>query len=99
MGVSGSGKSTIGRELAEGTGWLFLDADDLHSQANVDKMRAGIPLTDADRQPWLESVARWIAKRRAVGEAGVVACSALRRVYRDLLREADPALRIVYLGA
>jgi gluconokinase len=97
MGVSGSGKSTIGDALARRAGWPFLDGDRFHSPANVAKMAAGIPLDDADRQPWLQEIAEWIAKRRSAGEAGVVACSALKRAYRDLLRGGDPDLRVVYL--
>lgn len=99
MGVAASGKSTVGRILAERTGWPFLDADDLHSSESVARMAAGIPLTDADRRPWLDRVAAWIAARRAAGESGIVACSALKRAYRDRLREADPGLRLVYLRA
>ena len=90
MGVSGCGKTTVGRLLATRLDWPFLDADDLHPPANVAKMAAGIPLTDADRAPWLAMVAAWIAERRAAGESGVVACSALKRAYRDTLRAADP---------
>ena len=97
MGVSGCGKTTVGRLLAKQTGWPFLDADDLHSIENIAKMVAGKPLTDSDRVPWLEQVAAWIAERRAAGESGVVACSALKRAYRDQLRAADPDLRFVYL--
>jgi gluconokinase len=97
MGVSGSGKSTIGVALAHRLGWAFVDADSLHSPANVAKMAAGTPLDDADRRPWLEDVADWIARRRAAGEPGVVACSALKRAYRDRLRAADPDLRVVHL--
>jgi gluconokinase len=97
MGVSGSGKTTIGSALAKRLDWPFLDADDLHPLANVAKMRAGIPLTDADREPWLQEVVAWIAERRAAGEPGVVACSALKRAYRDRLRAADPGLRVVFL--
>jgi gluconokinase len=97
MGVSGCGKSTVGGLLAKHTGWPFLDADDLHSTENIAKMAAGTPLTDADREPWLAQVAAWIAERRAAGESGVVACSALKRSYRDRLRQADPDLRFVYL--
>jgi gluconokinase len=97
MGVSGSGKTTIGEAFARRAGWPFLDGDRMHSPANVAKMAAGIPLDDADRQPWLAEIAEWIAKRRAVGEHGVVACSALKRSYRDLLRRADPDLRVLYL--
>ena len=99
MGVSGCGKSTVGRLLATHTGWPFLDADDLHPAENIAKMAAGTPLTDADREPWLSRVAAWIAERRAAGESGVVACSALKRAYRDRLRQADPDLRLVYLQA
>ena len=97
MGVSGSGKSTIGEALARRAGWPFLDGDRMHAPANVAKMAAGVPLDDADRRPWLEEIAEWIAKRRAIGEPAVVACSALKRAYRDLLRGADPHLRVVYL--
>ena len=92
------GKSTIGAALSQRMGWPFLDADSLHSPASVAAMAAGIPLTDADRLPWLERVAAWIADRRSVGESGIVACSALKRTYRDLLRRADPALCLVYLA-
>jgi carbohydrate kinase (thermoresistant glucokinase family) len=99
MGVSGSGKTTVGRILAGRTGWLFLDADDLHSPESVARMAAGTPLTDADRWPWLHRVAAWIAARRAADEPGIVACSALKRAYRDRLREAGPGLCLVYLRA
>ncbi|MBX6750465.1 MAG: gluconokinase [Micromonosporaceae bacterium] len=97
MGVSGSGKTTVGRAIAAHAGWPFLDADDLHSPESVARMAAGIPLTDDDRWPWLDRVAGWIAARR--GEPGIVACSALKRMYRDRLRTADPGLRFVYLKA
>jgi carbohydrate kinase (thermoresistant glucokinase family) len=97
MGVSGCGKSTVGRLLAKHTGWPFLDADDLHPPENIATMAAGTPLTDADREPWLDLVAAWIAERRVAGESGVVACSSLKRTYRDRLRQADPDLRLVYL--
>ena len=98
MGVSGCGKTTIGTLLAGRTGWSFIDADTLHPPANIDKMAAGTPLTDADRWPWLAVVAEWIAARRAAGEHGIVACSALKRSYRDLLRQADPELHVAYLA-
>ncbi|MEN0130552.1 MAG: gluconokinase [Brevundimonas sp.] len=94
MGVSGTGKSTVGRLLAERLGAAFVEGDDLHPAANVERMRAGIPLTDADRAPWLELV------RDAMSTAGgdtVVACSALRRAYRDVLRGARGRVRFVHL--
>jgi carbohydrate kinase (thermoresistant glucokinase family) len=97
MGVSGGGKSTIGTLLAHRLGWPFLDADDLHPAENVAKMQRGVPLTDSDRWPWLEKVAAWIAERWEAGRPGVVGCSALKRSYRDVLRQADPDLRVVYL--
>lgn len=88
MGVSGSGKSTIGRAVADALSAPFVDGDDLHPAVNVAKMSAGIPLTDADREPWLRTVGRTLA---AGGEAGmVVACSALKRSYRDLIRSEAP---------
>lgn len=88
MGVSGSGKSTIGRAVADALGAPFVDGDDLHPAVNVAKMSAGIPLTDADREPWLRTVGRTLA---AGGEAGMVAaCSALKRSYRDLIRSEAP---------
>ncbi|HEY0249671.1 MAG TPA: gluconokinase [Gryllotalpicola sp.] len=86
MGVSGSGKSTVGDRLSEVSGRVFIDGDDLHPKANKEKMAAGIPLTDADREPWL----RRIGERLAVGDGVVIACSALKRAYRDLLREYAP---------
>jgi gluconokinase len=95
MGVSGSGKSHLGAALARACGMDFVEGDDLHPPANIAKMSAGIPLDDADRQPWLEAIAAAIATHR--GQGVVVACSALRRSYRDVLRQADPALRLLYL--
>jgi carbohydrate kinase (thermoresistant glucokinase family) len=97
MGVSGSGKTTIGPLLAGRLGWGYAEADDFHPQSNVDKMAAGQPLTDEDRWPWLRAIAEWIAGRHAAGEPGVVSCSALRRAYRDVLRDASPDVRVVYL--
>jgi len=99
MGVSGSGKTAIGRRLAGRLAVPFLDADDLHSPGNLQKMRAGTPLTDADRGPWLQAVAAELV--RATTETGgiVVACSALKRAYRDRLRAATPSLRVVHLTA
>ncbi|TSD95644.1 gluconokinase [Skermania sp. ID1734] len=95
MGVSGSGKSTLGRLLAQRLGWDFQEGDDLHPAANIAKMPAGIPLTDADRWPWLDRVAAWIRERLEAGQSGVVACSALKRSYRDVLR--GKGVRFVYL--
>lgn len=95
MGVSGSGKSTIGALLAERLGVPFLDADDLHPITNVDKMSAGVPLTDDDRWPWLARVGEAVAAASATGI--VVACSALKRTYRDAIRAQAPEAQFVYL--
>lgn len=95
MGVSGSGKTTVGELLADRLGWEFADADEFHSAANKAKMHAGTPLTDADRASWLRAIAAWIDEHLAVGKDGVVTCSALKRVYRDDLRR--PGVRFVYL--
>lgn len=99
MGVSGAGKSTIGALLAEALGVDFADADAFHPPANVAKMSAGTPLTDDDRWPWLDAIGAWLAARGPAGDGsgGVVTCSALKRAYRDRLRAACPALRLVHL--
>ena len=97
MGVSGSGKTTIAALLAGRLRWDFEDADDLHPAANVAKMHAGIPLTDTDRWPWLHAVAGWIDASRAAGRQGVVACSALKRRYRDIIIGDRPDVQLVYL--
>ncbi len=97
MGVSGSGKTTVGSLLAERLGVGFVDADDLHPAANIEKMAAGHPLTDEDRRPWLATVGRTLHDARDRGL--VVACSALRRDYRDQIRAAEPDARFVYLEA
>jgi len=86
MGPSGTGKSTVGAMLSGRLGWPFQEGDDLHPAANVEKMRRGHALTDADRIPWLELVAAWIDERRTAGEPGIITCSALKRSYRDILR-------------
>jgi len=96
MGVSGSGKTTVGRMLASELGWEFADGDDYHPAANVEKMRNGIPLADADRAPWLETLRALIAGWIAAGKNAVLACSALKRVYRKSLRVA-PEVQVVYL--
>jgi gluconokinase len=96
-GVAGSGKTTVGSLLARELGWTFADGDDFHPPASVAKMHAGIPLTDADRWPWLRAIAAWMDERIAAGESAVVACSALRRDYRDLLLDGRPAAEMVFL--
>ncbi len=98
IGVAGSGKTTVARELAQRLGCPFADADDFHPPANVAKMSAGIPLSDEDRWPWLDAIAAWIRARTAAGETAVVTCSALRRAYRDVLRAASPDVRFVHLA-
>lgn len=94
MGVSGTGKTTVGMLLADALGLPWRDGDDLHPPHNIAKMVAGEPLTDADRGPWLRAVGRWLGQRPA---GGVIACSALRRPYRDLLRTAVPGVIFVHL--
>lgn len=94
MGVSASGKTAVGKPLAERLGCPFIDGDVLHPQANIDKMKAGHPLDDADRAPWLDRVADWLAAHQG---GGVIACSALKRRYRDRLREAAPDTLFVLL--
>jgi gluconokinase len=96
-GVSGSGKTTVGILLAERLGWTFADGDSFHSAANVARMRAGQPLTDEDRWPWLGAIAAWMDERIAAGQSAVVACSALRRAYRDVLLDGRPAARMIFL--
>jgi gluconokinase len=98
-GVSGSGKTTVGSLLASRLGWPFEDGDALHPPANVAKMHAGIPLTDEDRKPWLAAVAGWIDRRIAAGGSAVVACSALKRSYREYLLAGHPSARLVLLHA
>jgi gluconokinase len=97
MGPTGSGKTTIGSLLAARLGWAFVDADEFHSAANKDKMHRGIPLTDADRLPWLQSIhdqiERWLAEKRSV----VLACSALKQSYRNLLWSGSSDIRLIYL--
>jgi gluconokinase len=99
MGVSGVGKTSVARALVARTGWVFQEGDDLHPEANRAKMAAGHPLDDDDRWPWLRRIADWIGDREAAGEGAVVTCSALKRSYRDLLRDGHPAVRFVHLLA
>ncbi|WP_051452194.1 gluconokinase [Actinospica robiniae] len=97
MGVSGSGKTTVGNLLAQRLGWRYAEADDFHPAANVAKMAAGHPLDDADREPWLEAIGAWIDEVSAAGEPAVVTCSALKHTYREILRTGRPQVRVVYL--
>lgn len=97
MGVSGCGKSTVASALAARLGWVFHDADDFHPEENVRKMRAGIPLTDADRGPWLDRLHRLLADSLAAGAHPVLACSALKESYRTRLLEGGLPVAIVYL--
>ncbi len=97
MGVSGVGKSTIAEALAKKLGWQFQEGDALHPPSNVQKMHANIPLTDADREPWLAAIKHWIDARLEAHEPGIVTCSALKRKYRDFLVDGRPGVRILYL--
>ncbi|WP_049562753.1 gluconokinase [Nonomuraea sp. SBT364] len=97
MGVSGAGKTTVARRISELTGLRFTEADEFHPEANVARMRAGIPLDDSDRWPWLRDLAAWMADRHAVGISTVLACSALKRAYRDVLRQGPPDVEFVHL--
>jgi gluconokinase len=96
-GPSGSGKTTVGAMLAGRMHWLFADADMFHAAANIAKMRAGIPLTDEDRWPWLRAIALWMDARISAGESAVITCSALKQSYRDLLFDGRPQARLVFL--
>jgi len=98
MGVSGAGKSTVGRLIAARLDCPFRDADSFHPKANIEKMSRGEPLTDEDRWPWLSAIAAWIAEHRAAGTTCVVTCSALKRIYRDIVTNKQSAdVRLVYL--
>jgi gluconokinase len=99
MGVSGSGKSTVGKILADQLGWTFVEADDYHPAANVEKMRRGVPLDDDDRRPWLAALRHVIDEACRKGENVVLACSALKHRYQDYLEQDDPpCVRYVYLA-
>ena len=99
MGVSGCGKSTIAAELVARTGWAFAEGDIFHDPENVARMRAGQPLTDAQRIPWLQNLAAWIGERETAGENAVMTCSALRRAYRDILRDGHPSVWFAHITA
>jgi carbohydrate kinase (thermoresistant glucokinase family) len=97
MGVSGSGKSTVGNALASALGWEFRDADSFHPPNNVEKMSRGVPLNDEDRAPWLKAIAAWIDDRLATGRTGIVSCSALKRAYRQVLLDGRSGVGLVHL--
>jgi carbohydrate kinase (thermoresistant glucokinase family) len=99
MGVSGVGKSTIAEALNTHLHWPYQEGDDLHPAANIEKMKHGIALTDADRAPWLQAVKAWIDAQIAAAQPGIITCSALKRAYRDLLIAHRPDVRILYLRA
>jgi gluconokinase len=96
-GVAGSGKTTVGALLAGRLRWRFADADTFHPEANIAKMRAGIPLSDEDRMPWLRAVQDWMDTRIADGQSGVITCSALKRAYRADLLDGRPAATMIFL--
>jgi len=97
MGVSGCGKSTIAARLAERLGWQFAEADLFHPPVNIDKMRGGVPLSDDDRWPWLQSIAAWIDAARRARRPSVITCSALKRKYRELIAGGRDDVALVYL--
>jgi gluconokinase len=99
MGVSGSGKSTVAAGLVERLGWEFAEGDEFHPPENVAKMRAGTPLTDEDRWPWLRRLADWIGERERAGRSVVVTCSALRRAYREVLGDGHPSVWFAHVTA
>lgn len=99
MGVAGCGKSTVVDAVRDRLGYEMAEGDDFHPQANIDKMSAGTPLTDEDRWPWLRSIGAWMSEQEAQGRDTVVCCSALKRVYRDLLRESVPVFFVHLVGS
>lgn len=97
MGVSGSGKTSVAERIADQLELSFAEADAFHPEVNIAKMSAGVPLTDEDRWPWLRELAGWIAAHEALGESTVMACSALKRTYRDVLRTGAPGVRFLHM--
>jgi gluconokinase len=98
MGVSGCGKTTVATTLAARLGWPFEEGDALHPKSNVEKMKAGHPLTDEDRAPWLEKVAKWVSERLEAGDNGIITCSALKRAYRKVINRRGSGVVFVYLA-
>lgn len=96
-GVSGSGKTTVGALLAGRLGWPFTDGDQMHPAANIAKMASGMPLTDQDRLPWLRAIAGWMDEQISAGRPALMACSALKRGYRDMLADQRPAVQMAFL--
>ncbi|AKU18030.1 gluconokinase [Luteipulveratus mongoliensis] len=97
MGVSGSGKTTVAKGIAERMGWIFAEGDEFHSKANVEKMKSGHPLTDEDRWPWLKAIGAWIDEHESGGRSAIITCSALKKTYRDLLRDGRPGVRFCHV--
>lgn len=98
MGVSGTGKTTVAEHLVQALGWRFAEGDDFHPPANVEKMSHGIALDDDDRWPWLAALAGWIGEREGAGDGAVVTCSALKRAYRDALRDGHPSVWFAHVA-
>jgi carbohydrate kinase (thermoresistant glucokinase family) len=98
MGVSGCGKTTVAAILSGRLGWPFEEGDALHPPSNIEKMKAGHPLTDDDRAPWLEKVAEWVEERLDAGESGLITCSALKRAYREVINRRGTGVEFVYLA-
>jgi gluconokinase len=99
MGPSGVGKTTTAKGIAERLGYVFAEADEFHPKANIDKMSAGIPLNDEDRAPWLRLIRDWITREAEAGRSVVVTCSALKKTYRDVLRQSHADVRFIQLDA
>jgi gluconokinase len=99
MGVTGSGKTTVASILARDLHWSYQDGDSLHPLSNIEKMKAGRPLTDGDRAPWLEKVAEWVDQHLDAGSSGIITCSALKRSYRDVINRRGSGVVFVFLSA